>query len=55
MEESLPTLHIAEKYIVLVAAVRLLKDGSSNIEKVQEILDLPIFREEPFDSVKNFL
>ncbi len=48
MEERIPTLHISEKYIVLVAAVRLLKDEKSNIEKIQKILDLPAFWEEPF-------
>ena len=48
MEESLHTLHIAEKYIVLVAVVRLLKDGSHNIEEVEKILKLPVFKEEPF-------
>ena len=48
MEERIYTLHIAEKYIVLVAAVRLLRDGGCNIEKVQKFLDLSIFKEEPF-------
>ncbi len=48
MEESLPTLCIAEKYIVLVAAVRLLREGSHNIEEVQKILKLLVFKEEPF-------
>ena len=48
MEDRIPTLHIAEKYIVLVAAVRLLKDGSHNIEEVQRILKLSVFKEEPF-------
>ena len=48
MEERIPTLHIAEKYIVLVAAVRLLRDGSHNIEEVQKILKLLVFKEEPF-------
>ena len=48
MEERIPTLYIAEKYIVLVAAVRLLKDGNSNIKEVQKILKLPVFKEEPF-------
>ena len=49
MEERIPTLHIAEKYIILIAAVRLLmKSDTRSLEEAQIILEFPAMQEEPF-------
>jgi hypothetical protein len=45
-------MHIAEKYIVLIIAIRFLEKGNINRKEVQDILHLPIFKEELFYDVE---
>ncbi len=53
MEERLPTLHITEKYMVLVVAVRLLmKANIKSVEEAQRILEFSAIQAEPFHYAK---
>ena len=48
MRNEIPMLHISEKYMVLVAVVRLLNPETDNAAKIKKALALYAFKEEPF-------